>query len=161
MMNKGFTLIEIAATLLLVAILATSVIISLLPMSQALMQVRDNTAAAQKARLAMARIAWEFTTITNIVSSSSSSISYHFLVSSDVHSYATHYHSLSWGGDGTDLMLQDDSDGITAPLSDDVANFSLTYMAGPPLVIQVVLESRAGGNSYSNRIVPRNILPGP
>ena len=55
-MKTGFTLVEMAATLLLVGILAVSVTISLLPMSQALMQVRDNSAAAQKARLAMARI---------------------------------------------------------------------------------------------------------
>ena len=160
-MKNGFTLLEMTATLLLVGILAVSVTISLLPMSQALMQVRDNTVAAQKARLAMARIAWEFTTITNLVSSGPSSISYQFLVSSGSHSYATRHHTLSWGGTGADLLLQDDTAGLSAPLSDDVAHFGLTYEAGPPLIIQVVLESRAGGNSYSNRIVPRNILPGP
>ena len=52
-MNKGFTLIELIATLLLVAIMGVSLVISLLPMSEALTQVRANSSAAQKARLAM------------------------------------------------------------------------------------------------------------
>ena len=160
-MKNGFTLLELAATLLLVGILAVSVTISLLPMSQALMQVRDNTVAAQKARLAMARIAWEFTTITNILASGPSAISYEFLASSAPHSYSTRRHTLSWSGNNAPLLLQDDDAGLSAPLSDDVADFNLSYVAGPPLAIQIVLASRAGGNVFSNRIVPRNILPGP
>lgn len=156
-MKTGFTLVEMAATLLLVGILAVSVTISLLPMSQALMQVRDNSAAAQKARLAMARITREFTTISNVVARSPSAITYDFLVPTN-NTFVSLRHTLSWNG--TDLMLQPGA-AAAVPLSDDVANFSLGYELGPPLVIAVVLESRAGGNSYSNRIAPRNMLARP
>ena len=122
-MKKGFTLIEVIATLLLVAILAVSMVISLLPMTQGLMQVRANTGTAQKARLAMSRIAREFTTISNVVSSGSSAITYDFLVPSG-NWYATLRHTLSWNGD--ELLLE----GV--PLCDDVAGFDLDidYAAG-------------------------------
>ncbi len=149
-MKKGFTMIEMIATLLLVAILAVSVVISLLPMAQGLMQVRDNAAAAQKARLAMARVSREFTTITNVVSSSSSAITYDFLVPAGAW-YATLRHTVALNGD--ELQLE----GI--PLCDNVAGFHLAYASGFPAVIDVVLTmaGELGGNAYSNHIVPRNI----
>ncbi len=153
-MKKGFTLIEIIATLLLVAILAVSVAISILPMTQGLMQVRVNTAAAQKARLALVRLSREFTTITNVASSSSSAITYDLLVPSDGW-YAALHRTLSWSGD--ELRLNG------ATLCDDVADFNLAYAPGPPPVIHVTLTmaDAMGGNSYSNTISPRNIPAGP
>ena len=152
-MKKGFTLIEVIATLLLVAILAVSVAISLLPMTQGLMQVRDNAAAAQKARLAMARLTRELTTISNVVSSGSGGIMYDFLVPAG-NWYATRTHTVSWSGTpGAPLLLE----GV--PLSDDVANFSLSYAPGPPPVIDIVLQSQVGGNVFSTRIAPRNMGP--
>lgn len=159
-MKTGFTLIEVIATLLLVAILAVSVVISLLPMAQGLMLVRDNAAAAQKARLAMSRIAREFTTITAIASSSSDGITYDFLVPAG-NWYATLRHTLSRSGD--ELLLE----GV--PLCDDVADFdlSLDYVAGAPfpvigvlLSLQSVVDGAAYITSYSNRIAPRNMIAG-
>lgn len=152
-MKKAFTLIEVIATLLLVSILAVSVAISLLPMTQGLMQVRDNAAAAQKARLAMARLTREFTTISNVVSSGSGGIQYVFLVPAG-NWYTTRTHTVFWSGTpGAPLLLE----GV--PLSDDVANFSLSYAPGPPPVIDVVLQSQVGGNVFSTRIAPRNMGP--
>ncbi|MGD9780879.1 MAG: type II secretion system protein J [Kiritimatiellia bacterium] len=160
-MKKGFTLIEVVATLLLVAILAVSVVISMLPMTQGLMQVRANTSTAQKARLALSRIGREFTTITAIVSSSPDGITYDFLVPAGSW-YATLRHTLSRSGD--ELLLE----GI--PLCDDVADFdlSLDYAAGAPfpvIGILLSLQNVVGGDtyatSYSNQIAPRNMLAGP
>lgn len=157
--DNGYTLIETIAVLLLVAILAMSAFVSLLPMTEALRQMRANAAAAQKARLAMTRICREFTTITAVAESGPASIRYAFLLPAGAESYAVHQHTLSWGGAGTDLMLQDNNSGQAEALSDDVADFQLTYAAGPPLVIHVRLQSQAGGNVFSNRVVPRNIHP--
>lgn len=158
-MKKGFTLIELIATLLLVAIMGVSLVISLLPMSEALTQVRANASAAQKARLAMARITSEFTTISNVLAGGSSAISYRFLAPAGLHAFAVHAHTLSWGGAGADLVLQDDADGRAEALTDDVADFHLTYDAGPPLVIHVTLQSEVGVNAFSNSVVPRDIQP--
>lgn len=153
MKKQGFTLIEIVATLLLVSILAASVVISLLPMTEGLMQVRDNASAAQKARLAMARLSWEFTTITNVVSSGPRTLTYDFLVPAG-NWYASLRHTLSWSGTpGEPLLLE----GV--PLSDDVAQFGLAYSVATPLAIDVVLQSQVGVHSFSNRIVPRNLAP--
>ena len=152
-MKTAFTLIEVVATLLLVAILAVSMAISLLPMAQGLMQVRDNAAAAQKARLAMARLTREFTTITNVVASGSGAITYDFLVPNG-NWYAVRRHTLSWSGSaGAPLLLE----GV--PLSDDVANFSLSYAPGPPPVIGILLQSQEGGQAFSTGIAPRNMGP--
>ncbi len=155
--KSGFTLVEMVAVFLLVAILGTSIFISIIPMAEGLSQVRLNTNAAQKARLAMARMSRELTTVTNVVSSSGSSISYNFLVPAGVSSYSVMHHTLAWGGSpGDPLMLEGE------PLCDEVQNFSLTYTPGPPPAIDLVLTmvSEAGGNTYSNRIIPRNILNG-
>ena len=160
-MKTGFTLIETIAVLLLVAILAVSVGISVLPMSQALMQVRANAAAAQKARLALARVAREFTTITNVVASASDGITYDFLVPAG-NWYAAVRRSLAWSGD--ELLL----DGV--PLCDDVDAFDLRLetVAGtavPAIVVALRLRNDVGdvayATSFTNRIVPRNILAGP
>ena len=158
-MKKGFTLIELTATLLLVAIMGVSLVISLLPMSEALMQVRANASAAQKARLAMSRITAEFITITNVLTGGSSAISYRFLTPDGLKAYAVHAHTLVWGGAGTDLVLRDDADGRAEALTDDVADFQLTYDVGPPLVIHVALQSEVGVNAFSNSVVPRDIQP--
>ena len=158
-MKMGFTLIEIVATLLLVALLAVSAVISMLPMTQGLMQVRDNVAAAQKARLALARLSREFTTISEVVSSGPHAITYDFLVPAGAW-YATVRHTLSWSGTPGDPLLLE---GVA--LSDDVADFSLNLYdaAGAPTnwVLDVVLRSQVGIHAFSNTIVPRNIGGGP
>ncbi len=158
-MKTGFTLIEILATLVLVAVLAVSLVISLLPMTEGLMQVRANADAAQKARLAMARLSREFTTITNVASWSAHAIHYDFLVSSGAW-HATRSHTLAWSGTPGDPLLLE---GVA--LSDDVADFSLNLYdaAGAPTnwVLDVVLRSQVGIHAFSNTIVPRNIGGGP
>lgn len=158
-MNRGFTLIELIVVLLLVGILALSFAISLLPMSEALELTRTNAAVAQKSRLAFARLAREFTTITNVVSSDAHSLTYEFLDPSGT----AHLHALAWSGTpGDSLQI----DGV--PLSDDVADFELRYYAVPggaaqanwatnSRLIEVVLESLATGDRYTNRVAPRNI----
>lgn len=156
-MKKGFTLIEIVATLLLVSLLAVSVVISMLPMTQGLMQVRDNAAAAQKARLALARISREFTTISKVVSSGPNDITYDFLVPAGAW-YVAQRHTLSWSGTPGDPLLLE---GV--PLTDDVADFALALYDAPGAatnwVVEVVLQSQVGSHAFSNRIVPRNMPP--
>ena len=156
-MKMGFTLIEIVATLLLVALLAASAVISMLPMTQGLMQVRDNVAAAQKARLALARLSREFTTISEVVSSGPHAITYDFLVPAGAW-YATVRHTLSWSGTPGDPLLLE---GV--PLTDDVADFALALDDAPGAatnwVVAVALQSQVGIHAFSNRIVPRNIPP--
>ena len=152
-MKAGFTLIEMIAVLILVSILVSSATLSFVPMAEALTQVRTNTRAMQKSRLAMGRLTREFTTITNVVASGSGAITYDFLVPNG-NWYAVRRHTLSWSGSaGAPLLLE----GV--PLSDDVANFSLSYAPGPPPVIGILLQSQEGGQAFSTGIAPRNMGP--
>ena len=158
-MKTAFTMIEVIATLLLVAVLALSVAISLLPMAQGLMQVRANADTAQKARLAMSRISRELTTVTNVAALGASDITYDFLV--PVGSwYAVRRHTLAW--DGTVLTLQEGG-GPVVPLSDDVAQFDVHLRTTPGAdmpTIDVVLLSRETGTVFSNAIAARNVIGG-
>lgn len=158
-MNRGFTLIELIVVLLLVGILVMSAAISLLPMSEALALARTNASVAQKSRLAFARLSREFTTITNVVSGAARSFSYEFLDPDG----NPHLHTLVWSGTPGDPLQLDG-----APLSDDIADFELSYYDAPggtaqaawtadSRLIEMVMESRATGDRYTNRIAPRNI----
>jgi prepilin-type N-terminal cleavage/methylation domain-containing protein len=155
--RHGFTLIEIIAVLLLLGILAASVMISLAPMVQGLAQVQTNTETAQKARLAMARISRELTTITNISAAGALSMTYQFLVPAGLTTYATWHHTLAWSGvPGQPVTLQ----GV--PLVDQVHHFALSLSPGPPLAIDVelALDNRYGIDTFISRVIPRNIPEG-
>lgn len=155
--QHGFSLIEAIAVLLLVGILATTVVISLLPMVQGLTQVQENTETSQKARLAMARISRELTTVTNIVALSSSAITYQFLVPAGASTYAALQHTISWNGSsGSPVLLE----GV--PLVDRVDDLQFTAIAGDPLALDVALtlHNGVGVDLFAMRIIPRNIPAG-
>ncbi len=160
-MKKGFTLIEVVAVLLLVGLLVLASTIALLPMVEGFMQVRRNVDAAQKSQLAMGRIVREFTTISNVVSSTQQLITYDYLDPAG----ATHRRTLTWGGAGSPLTLN----GVA--LSDDVGQFELRYYARPDgapaytwnpqsRIVEIILGTASTGDIYTNRVRLRNIPSG-
>jgi prepilin-type N-terminal cleavage/methylation domain-containing protein len=161
-MNKGYTLIELVAVLVLVGVLAASATVSLLPMAEGLMLARANTTTLRKIQLAATRIGQEFATLAEVVSGDLRSITYDFYIPA-AGGYATNRHTLSWSGvSGDDLMLQ----GVA--LSDDMADFALNYYSSSGTavsavnahIIEVVLESLETGTRLTNRIAPRNVSVG-
>jgi prepilin-type N-terminal cleavage/methylation domain-containing protein len=163
--QSGFTLIEVVAVLVLIGVLAVSTIVSLLPMAEGFVLAQRNADAARKAQLAMGRISGEFTTITNILSGTANAITYDFLEASG-ETFLLRRRTLARSGSA--LLL----DGIA--LSDDVSHFELRYyddsepsatprsswVGGTSRLIEVILESAASGDRYTNRIAPRNVLFG-
>jgi prepilin-type N-terminal cleavage/methylation domain-containing protein len=158
-MNKGFTLVELLVVLLLSGILLLSAFVSLVPATEALMQVRTNSNAAQKAQFAISRLIREFNTITNVVAGDSTSITYDFL-NPDGDSVR---HTVEWNGAAGDPLLLED-----IPLSDDVATFELRYYDTPDAasetawsddsqMIEITLQTLGTGDLYTNRVAPRNI----
>ena len=158
-MTRGYTLIELVAVLLLVGVLAASTVVSLVPVAEGLMHVRQSSRAMQKTRLAFVRLSQEFTAITNITASGPRNLDYEFIDPSGT----TQPRTLAWGGaPGDDLMLN----GV--PLTDDVAYFGLQYYSsgGPAQavwstncqIIEMVLTNQAARVGYTNRIAPRNLL---
>ena len=158
-MKQGFTLIEIIAVLVLVSVLVLASTIALLPMAEGFLQMRRNVDASQKSHLAMSRIVREFTAITNVVSGGQRTITYDSLDPAG----SPYRRTLTWDGNaGSPLTLSG------APLSDDVRYFELRYYASPEgaattawnadtRLVEVILGTLSGGETYTNRIVPRNL----
>ncbi len=162
-MKKGFTLIEIIAVLLLVSLLVLASTLALLPLVNGFAQARVNTDAAQKSFLALSRLAFEFTTITEIISSGPYSITYDFMTPAG----DTVRRVVAWNGQsGAPLTLDN------VPLSDDVHSFELRYYSEPAAVatsqwiqdssrlIEIVYETFSSRDVYTKRIRPRNIPGG-
>lgn len=157
-MNKGFTLIEVIAVLLLVGVLVLASTIALLPMVEGFMQVGANVDAAQKSQFAMGRMVRELTSGSNVVAATQQSVIYDFLDPAGV----THRRTLAWGGAGTALTL----DGVA--LCDDVGQFQLRYYARPDgapaytwtagaKIIEIVLGTASTSDVYTNRVRLRNL----
>lgn len=158
-MNKGFSLIEIIAVLMITALASASVFVSLLPAVEGLAVARDQAAQAQKSRMAMARISREMTTMTFCTTNHAHDTRYHFLVPSGSAAFTEEEHHLHWSGvPGDPLTLQG------ATLLNDVESFSMEHLAGPPRSIRISLSiaPASGGTSMtlSNLIVPRNLHQG-
>lgn len=158
MKRQGVTLIEMVVVMLLMGLLILSFALSVLPVTEGLLLVRQNVNSAQKSQLALGRLEREFTVITNVVSGGATSMVYDFLDENGIPQRRT----VSWTS-GQPLKLN----GVS--LSDDVARFGLQYYAAPgaPVqsvwsgttrIIEIVLQSQAGGGIvYTNRVFVRNM----
>ncbi len=158
-MNRhGMTLIEMVAVLLLLGILALSLVLAVVPVTQGLLMARCSVNASQKSHLALTRLVREFTGITNVVSGTGQSLVYDFADSAGV----GHRRTVNWNAGGA-LTL----DGV--PLSDDVAAFALRYYAEPGgtaqnnwsaamRMVEIILQSDSvGGVVFTNRVYLRGL----
>ena len=158
-MNRhGMTLIEMVAVLLLLGILALSLVLAVVPVTQGLLMARGSVNASQKSHLALTRLVREFTAITNVVSGTGQSLVYDFRDSAGV----GHRRTVNWSAGGA-LTLE----GV--PLTDDVAAFALRYYEGPGeaaqnnwsaamRMVEIVLQSDSvGAIVYTNRVYLRGL----
>ena len=153
--SRGFTLIEIIATLVLIGLLATAAGLGLVEIARAYVFATQNTEVAQKGQVALARLVKEFTFISNVSASSGTSITY----DSYQGPTETTGRIVSWGGAGTPVTLNGIP--LVGGAQDQISvnNFNLTY--GPSNQwIQVTLDLRNSFGtvvSYVDRVVPRNL----
>ena len=78
--QKGFSLIELVAVLVLVGMMAAFVGIGLVQGVQGYIFARENAVTTQKAQAALARLAREFIYINNIYTATSTGIAYSNIV---------------------------------------------------------------------------------
>ncbi len=161
--NKGFTLIEIIVTLVLVGILATVAGFGIVEVARGYAAAKENERMAQTARIAMLRISRELMDLDSVTSAGASEIAV-----TDPHG-----DRVAIGLSGTEILLDDDTDANGGEiLIDRVASFQLEYedtgggawtvgMADEDLgVITISLElSRNDGvtpAAFTTKINPRN-----
>ena len=141
----GFTLIEMIASLAIVAMLAAIAGIGLVQITEGFALSRTAAEMAQKTQLAMARMEKEFNNITDVSAGSSLSIRFDSFHADEAFDTIRSF-SISWNGTpGDDLLLTCNDCGggnQTAPLLDEVTAFTIDYLYYNTIGNLVVAASR-------------------
>lgn len=161
--NKGFTLIEIIVSLVLVSIITAIVGLGIYKIFEGFISVKTNAAAAQDAQLAMVRLVNEFTGIA-VISGNATSLNFKSYSYQDG---TLKSHTVTWNGtSGSPLLL----DGVT--LINNVSSFAVAYLdaynsavekslwSSSTKIIEVTLIHTGAYNttpSFTFRVVPRNL----
>ena len=111
--NRGFTLIEVIVSLVLVGIIGAIVGMLLVQISKGFVFSKKTAATAQKGQITISRLVKEFSTITSISSGTATSIT--FTRDPGV------THTISWAGANNPLLIATDI------VTDNVNSFNLQY----------------------------------
>lgn len=164
--EKGFTLIEVIVTLVLVAITAAMAGMWIVSVANGYIFAKVNAKTAQNAQLAMTRLVKEFTSMIEVdePNTNDSKISY-----IRTNSPAFGLVSVKVWQDGAELKLQVNN-GDQNTLTDSVSAFSLAYCDtdnvcvntwGPTSrIIEIKLTLTGGNNTpvtFVRRVAPRNL----
>lgn len=171
--EKGFTLIEVIVTLILVGITAALAGIWIVSVANGYIFARTNASVSQKAQLALNRLTKEFSAIqtVNIANTNGTQITYtRTRVTGGTPGTVSVV--LSWGGiSGNPLQLNVAGAGAQT-LTDSVSSFALAYCDSPnsascpatwsatSRIIEITLTLTAGNNTpvtFTRRVTPRNI----
>lgn len=129
--TRGFTLIEMIASLAIVALLAAIAGAGLVQFTEGFLLSRTGAESAQKAQLAMMRIIREFNHIVDVPVGSSRSIRFDSFHADDPLDTERSF-TLAWNGTVGDPLLLTCLDcpggSLAAPLADQVASFGLSYI---------------------------------
>jgi prepilin-type N-terminal cleavage/methylation domain-containing protein len=111
--NRGFTLIEVIVSLVLVGIIGAIVGMLLVQISKGFVFSKKTAATAQKGQITISRLVKEFSSITSISSGTATSIT--FTRDPGV------THTISWAGANNPLLIATDI------VTDNVNSFNLQY----------------------------------
>ncbi len=163
--NKGFSLIEMIAVLILVGIIASTAGLGMVQAVQGMIFAKMNAATVQKGQIAMTKLVKEFNNISAVDQANTNGTSITFTSYkdgvSDSHTVARSGNTLTFDGD---------------PLTDQGSGFTLNYYnnfndAAPFLydpatwgsarrIIEITLQLSGAGNAISEfkeRVTPRNL----
>lgn len=159
---KGFTLIEIIASLVLIGIISTFFLINVAHLIEGYFFTRDNANTSLSAQVTMSRLMKELSSIDGVSSGSATSITYSFVRSGISQSNRT----VSWSGVVDDPLLLG---GVI--LAENVNDFQISYHQsysdsgdftwdGTEKIIGITLGITGASDvvsSFSFQVVPRNL----
>ena len=166
--EKGFTLIEVVVTLLLVGITATLAGMWIVNVANGYVFAKMNADTAQKGQLAMTRLAKELSALQSIPSSplpSGTSITFY---RADISYPSGIPVTIAQNGNTVQINVNNSGDNV---LTDSVSAFSLAYCDSPnsacqstwsasSRIIEITLTLMGANNttsSFTGRATPRNI----
>jgi type II secretory pathway pseudopilin PulG len=119
--NRGFTLIEIATSLIIIMIISVVAGMGLIAISRGYIFSKKNSVTAQQGQIAMTRLKKEISNIQLVTSSSANSITYKRCQDISPPCGTLKDVTVSWAGSNSPLLI--DSDKLVEP----VVSFSLAY----------------------------------
>ena len=154
----AFTLIEIIVTLLIVSVVMTMTAFMVTPLLRSQELARDRANVSQLAQQMIWRIGRDLATMTNVLSSTSTSLDYEALDSSGV----AHEYELDWAGPGMPITV----DGFGMLLN--VYEFKLAYLDrhdGVPQttctpqtrMIELTVDMGSEDSRFQTRVFARNL----
>jgi prepilin-type N-terminal cleavage/methylation domain-containing protein len=167
--KKGFTLIEIIVSLIIVGVITAVAGMGIVLVTQKFYFAKENAETAQKGQMALMRLMKEFAVINTVSAGSTTSITYNSYKAGTLGT-----RQVSWAGSAGDpLVLDDDTtDGEAADtLTDNVSSFVLAYYdtyasasqaswSSSTKVIEVTLTLTGANDvasAFTVRIAPRNL----
>jgi prepilin-type N-terminal cleavage/methylation domain-containing protein len=165
--NRGFTLVELIASLILVGLLGAVAGMGIVQMTDGFMFSKKNTESGRTARLVMARLVKELQSNDIVISSGDETSITFKREEGDLFSY-----TVGWEGAGHPLKIKKDTPAEEDPLTDatSIQAFSLGYLDsydGTPLVshsastklIQIALKLKCGDDipvTFTDRVFLRD-----
>ena len=158
--QKGFTLIEIIVSLVLVGIIGVFAGMGLVSIVEGFIFTKMNAETAQKGQAAMTRLVKEFNFISSVTSGTDTSINF-----TSYKAGVAGTHVLVLVVDGNNLVFDSDI------LTDDVSAFELAYYdsyngtkqstwSSSRKIIEITLTLRGASDIdsvFTSRVVPRNL----
>jgi len=159
--EKGFTLIEVIVTLILVGITAALAGMWIVSVVNGYIFTKMNASTVQKAQLSMTRLAKEFVAITAVTASSDTGITY---TRTDNTLGSVTGQSVSKIGSNlkmnTNNTLTDSVSAFSLAYCDSLNSSCVTTWSSTSRIIQIKLTLTAGNNTpveFVQRVTPRNL----
>jgi len=166
--QKGFTLVEIVVTLLLVGLLAAIGGMGIVQAVQGYLTVKENATATQKAQLAMSRITREIIEMNDMTSAPNSTVlPIKNITQVDSANNLVGNRIIGLSGNAVKIALGGNSLADGDILIDNVSNLNFTYYSGNTTwtygnninllsAVDVSLSLTKPNMTFTTRVVPRN-----